>query len=145
MPRLRWTRLLSFALVSVMPLGVLAPGCTAAITSSAGQKISCTDTGTGLADCHPVEGGAPGSGSDTCEDVDDDGDGTPHDDGEDVDDDGVDSGASADLDHDSTPDSADDDDDDDGVSDDRDCDKRPGGDDDDDGDDAADHDGSDSD
>jgi hypothetical protein len=125
MAKLRWTRLLSLALVSVMPLGVLAPGCTSGSTSTVGQKISCTDTGAGVADCHPVEGGTTGSGSGsgsgTCEDVDDDGD----------------------RDHDGTVDSADDDDDGDGISNDRDCDKRHGGDDDGvddrDGSDAGDH------
>lgn len=129
MPRLRWIRLLSLALVSVMPLGVLAPGCTSGSTSTVGQKISCTDTGVGIADCHPIEGGSTGSGSGTCEDIDDDGDGAPHDDGEDAED-GVTSGSTADRDRDGTADSADDDDDDDGISDDRDCDKRHGGDDD---------------
>jgi hypothetical protein len=129
MPRLRWTRLLSLALVSVMPLGALAPGCTSSNTSTIGQKISCKDTGAGVANCHPVDSGTVGTGSDTCEDVDDDGDGTPHDEGEDAED-GVHDGSSADRDDDGTADSADDDDDGDGVSDDRDCDKRPGGDDD---------------
>lgn len=128
MPRLRWTRLLSLALVSALPLGALAPGCTSSNTSTIGQKISCTDTGAGVTDCHPA-GSTTGSGSDTCEDVDDDGDGTPHDDGEDADDGVVDS-STADRDDDGTADSADDDDDGDGISDDRDCDKRAGGDDD---------------
>lgn len=138
MPQLRWTRLLSLALVAVMPFGVLAPGCTSSITSTVGQRISCTDTGSGVADCHPAGDGDVGSGSDTCEDIDDDGDGTPHDGGG-VAINGVRSSTSTDQGQDGTTDSADDDDDDDdGISNDRDCDERHGGDDDDD-----DHDGSD--
>ena len=75
MLRLRWTRLLSITLVSAMPLGVLAPGCTSGKTSSVGQLISCTDTGAGVTNCHPIASGSAGSGSDTCEDIDEDGDG----------------------------------------------------------------------
>src|SRR4051812_12435330 len=137
MSRLRWTRLLSLALVSVMPLGALAPGCTSGNTSTIGQRISCKDTGAGITDCHPAGSGSAGSGSDSCEDVDDDGDGMPHDDGEAAHDGiqgGTTTGTAATA---GTTGSADDDDDDgDGIPNARDCDKRHGGDDDDrDGDD----------
>jgi len=126
MPRLRWTRLLSLALVSAMPLGVLAPGCTSGKTSSTGQMISCTDTGAGVTNCHPIAAGTAGSGSDTCEDVDEDGDGSPHD----VGDDSLDSTQTGSSGSGTTAGSAGDDDDGDGIPNDRDCDKRPGGDDD---------------
>ena len=125
MPRLRWTRLLSLAIVSAMPLGVLAPACTSGNTSTIGQHITCTDTGAGVTNCHPTPAGTTGSGSDTCEDVDEDGDGTPHDVGEDHHGTVSGSGGSG-----TTAGSAGDDDDGDGIPNDRDCDKRPGGDDD---------------
>jgi hypothetical protein len=138
MSRLRWSRLISLAVVAAMPLGALAPGCSGTSTSAVGQRISCTDTGAGVTDCHPAGSGGAGSGTDTCEDVDDDGDGMPHDEGEEH------HGAS----HvgptaDGGTDTADgDDDDDDGVPNARDCDKRHGGDDDADDDGDDDHDGS---
>ena len=141
MSRLRWSRLLSLAIVTAMPLGALAPGCSSTNTASVGQRISCKDTGAGVTDCHAMGSGSAGTGSDTCEDVDDDGDGTPHDEGEDH------HGAS----HAGTTTtgdqggSADGDDDGDGIPNSRDCDKRHGGDDDgsgDDGDGSGGHDGS---
>ncbi len=135
MSRLRWSRLLSLAVVAAMPLGALAPGC-ASNTSSVAQRISCTDTGTGVTNCHPIGSGSAGSGSDTCEDVDDDGDGTPHDEGEDHHGSSL-TGATGDRDDDGIPDSVDDDDDGDGIPNSRDCDKRHGGDDDDSGDDGG--------
>jgi hypothetical protein len=140
MSRLRWSRLLSLAVVAAMPLGALTPGCSSSKTSAAGQLISCKDTGAAVTDCHAVGSGSAGTGSDTCEDVDDDGDGAPHDEGEEH------HGAShvgtaIDGDHGDGGD-----DDGDGVANSRDCDKRHGGDDDDSGDDdgsgSGDHDGS---
>ena len=135
MTRLHWTRrLLSLALVSVMPLGVLAPACSSSSnTSTRGQRITCTVTASGMTNCRPSETtGSSGSGSNTCEDIDEDGDGTPHD----IDDDGQTM-------HGSTSGSATDDDDDDGIENEHDCDNRDGGDDDHDG--SGDDDGSDDD
>jgi len=118
--------MLTLVLITALPLGALAPACSATHTSTAGQMISCTDTATGPVNCHPSSGAA-GSGSDTCEDIDDDGDGLPHDVGEE---------------HRSVHSAnANDDDDDDGIQNGRDCDHRHGGDDDGD-DDGSGHDGS---
>ncbi|HEU4728776.1 MAG TPA: hypothetical protein VFT22_12820, partial [Kofleriaceae bacterium] len=128
--------LFSLVLVSALPLGVLAPGCSSTNTSSVGQRISCTDTGAGVTNCHPVDSTTTGSGSDTCEDIDDDGDGMPHDEGEDshaL----TSTGTVSDRDQDGVPDSADDDMDGDGIPNARDCDSRHGGDDDDGADDTG--------
>lgn len=105
---------LSLTLMTLLPLGVLAPGCSSDKTATQGQMITCTtDPGTGeILRCAP--GAGDGSGSNTCQDIDEDGDGEPHDDGDDkggasltVD------GGSGDRDHD-------------GVSDDHDCDEHAG-------------------
>jgi len=142
MSRLRCARLLSLVIVTALPLGVLAPGCSSTSTSTRGQLLSCMDTGTGVTSCHPVEttttGSGSGSGSGTCEDVDQDGDGSPHDVGEDHHD--PKTGAATDP---GQAGSDADDDDHDGVPNDRDCDRRHGGDDDGEDHDDGDHDGSD--
>ncbi len=118
---------------AALPLGALAPtGCaTDAATSSLGQRISCSDTGTEITGCHAMDDSA-GTGSDdsTCEDVDDDGDGHPHDEGEEH---HHHTGSGAAGGHATT-----DDDDGDGIPNARDCDHRHGGD-----DDPADHDAGD--
>lgn len=137
MSRLRRARVLSIVIATALPLGVLAPACSSTSTSSKGQLISCTDTGTGVTSCHPRDttttgpdaGSDPGSG--TCEDVDEDGDGSPHDVGEDHHDPRT--GAATDP---GQAGSDADDDDHDGIPNDRDCDRRHGGD-----DDGEDHDG----
>ena len=111
--------MLSCTLVAVLPVGVLAPGCSSS-TGSQGQLITCTtDPGTGVIErCEP--GG--GSGAGTCQDIDEDGDGEPHDNGDD--DQPIE--ATADR-HGGDGDSDDDDDrDGDGIDDDHDCDERPG-------------------
>lgn len=111
------SKYLHVLLVSLLPLGVLAPACTSDGLSSKGQTITCqTDPGTGvILSCMP--GGGSG-GDNTCTDVDEDGDGEPHDEAEDPNDDSPHTSFSGD--------DADDDDDDDGVSDDNDCDHHPG-------------------
>jgi hypothetical protein len=137
MSRLRCARLLAVSIVCIVPLGTLAVSCTGSSqTSTVGQRISCTVTGTGVKDCRPMvstgSGAGSGSGSNTCEDIDEDGDGSPHDVGEDR--------------HDAITGhamggpvgGAHDDDDHDGIENDRDCDKAKGGD-----DDGEDHDGED--
>jgi hypothetical protein len=141
MSRLRCARLLSAVIVTALPLGVLASACSSTNTSTKGQLISCTDTGTGVTSCHPLDttgsGSGSGSGSNTCEDVDEDGDGMPHDVGEDHHD--PKTGSATDT---GQAGSATDDDDHDGIPNDRDCDKRHGGDDDGEDHDGGDHDGS---
>jgi hypothetical protein len=122
-------RNLSLLLATTLPLA-LAPACTSDNTSTAGQMISCTQTGSGTTDCHPVSSdpGTPG----TCVDIDEDGDGQDHD-VEEADDQASVTG-DTDDDHDGTSDAEDPDDDNDGIPDDRDCDEGHGGDDDDSGD-----------
>ena len=110
---------LSLALVSLLPLGVLA--CSSGDKlGQKGQLITCqTDPGTGvILKCEPGGGG----GSGTCTDVDEDGDGEPHDDTSTTprlapDDGGGGGGSDAD------------DDDGDGVPNGEDCDNHPGEDD----------------
>lgn len=72
---------LSLTLMALLPVGVLAPGCSSESTGTKGQLITCTtDPGTGvILRCAP----GAGDGSGTCQDIDEDGDGEPHDDGED--------------------------------------------------------------
>jgi hypothetical protein len=77
----------SLILVSVLPAGAIAVGCSSSSspdTASKGQMISCTtDPGTGaILRCDPP-GSDDGSGASTCEDIDEDGDGEPHDVGDD--------------------------------------------------------------
>jgi len=114
---------LSLTLMALLPLGVLASGCSSEHTSTAGQMITCTtDPGSGVVlRCEPGgSGSTTGSGANTCQDIDDDGDGEPHDQGDDHDHTGT---VSADRDggRDDGKDS-----DGDGVPDDRDCDQHPG-------------------
>ena len=113
---------LSLTLMAVLPLGVLASGCSSEHTSTAGQMITCTtDPGTGaVLRCEPGTGSGSGSGSNTCQDVDEDGDGQPHDQGDDSDHTGT-----ASADHGGSDDSGKDSDGD-GIPDDRDCDQRAG-------------------
>jgi hypothetical protein len=104
---------LALTLMTVLPIGVLAPGCSSETVGSTGQMITCsTDPGTGtILRCEPG-GGSAGSGSASCQDIDEDGDGDPHDQGDDHPSaSGDDSGH--DRDHD-------------GIDDDHDCDERPG-------------------
>lgn len=70
---------LSFALLSLLPFGVLAPACSSPSESSKGQLIECaTDPATGVVlRCRPA--GSSTGGANTCVDVDEDGDGEPHD------------------------------------------------------------------
>src|SRR4051812_34463180 len=72
---------LSLTLMALLPVGVLAPGCSSESTGTKGQLITCTtDPGTGvILRCAP----GAGDGSGTCQDIDEDGDGDPHDDGDD--------------------------------------------------------------
>jgi hypothetical protein len=111
---------LSFTLMAVLPIGVLAPGCSSEQTSTKGQMITCTtDPGSGaVLRCEP--GGGSGSGSNTCQDIDEDGDGEPHDQGDDHDHTGA-----ASADHDGGGDASKDSDGD-GIPDDRDCDQHAG-------------------
>src|SRR5689334_21272483 len=122
LPQLRTT--LSLALVSLLPFGVLAPGCSTS-TATKGQLITCTtDPGTGaILRCEPGTGGGSGSGTGTCQDVDEDGDGEPHDDGDDT----ATSRQSRGGDGDDNDEGGDDGDHDhDGVPDENDCDEHPG-------------------
>lgn len=109
---------LSLSLMTLLPFGVLAAGCSSEHTSTAGQLITCTtDPGTGaVLRCEP----GAGSGSNTCQDVDADGDGEPHDQGDDND-----HTATASADHGGSDDSGKDSDGD-GIPDDRDCDQHAG-------------------
>jgi hypothetical protein len=113
--------MLSCTLVALLPVGVLAPGCSSS-TGSQGQLITCTtDPGTGVIErCEPGGGSGSGSGAGTCQDIDEDGDGEPHDNGDDNPvessgnrDRGGDDGDSGDRDGD-------------GIADDHDCDEHPG-------------------
>jgi len=72
---------LSLTLMALLPVGVLALGCSSESTGTKGQLITCTtDPGTGVVlRCAP----GTGDGSGTCQDVDEDGDGEPHDDADD--------------------------------------------------------------
>jgi hypothetical protein len=116
---------LTALLVTLLPIGVLAPAC-APSESTTGQLITCaTDPGTGvILTCEPSDG-TPEPGH--CTDVDEDGDGEPSDS---ADDDGTvslqltgrpDGGGG-----DDDGDGHDADDDHDGVPDDEDCDHHPG-------------------
>jgi hypothetical protein len=110
---------LSLTLIALLPLGVLAPGCSSGTTGTKGQLITCTtDPGNGgvILRCEP--GGGSGSGSNTCQDVDEDGDGDPHDEADD------DSGHTARFDGGGQTESEDHDGD--GISDDHDCDEHSG-------------------
>ena len=109
---------LSFALVALLPFGVLAPACSSQALSTKSQLITCsTDPSTGvILRCTADPGG--GGGPNTCQDIDEDGDGEPHD--------GADSGD----DHGSSKDGMPDDEDGDGIPDENDCDHHPGEDDD---------------
>jgi hypothetical protein len=66
---------LSWTLMALLPVGVLAPGCSEQLASK-GQLITCTtDPGTDvILRCEPGDG----AGSNTCQDIDEDGDGEPH-------------------------------------------------------------------
>jgi len=113
---------LSWTLMSLLPFGVLAAGCSSEHTSTAGQMLTCTtDPGTGVVlRCEPGGGSGSGSGSNTCQDIDEDGDGEPHDQGDDNDRTGT-----VGADHDRSDDSGKDSDGD-GIPDDRDCDRHAG-------------------
>jgi hypothetical protein len=115
----------SFTLMALLPLGVLAPGCSSEHTSTSGQLITCiTDPGTGaVLRCEPGggSGSGSGSGSNTCQDIDEDGDGEPHDQG----DDGLHASATGTVGDDGGGDSTKDSDGD-GIPDDRDCDQHEG-------------------
>lgn len=106
---------LSLLLITIVPVGALAPACTSDTTGSAGQTITCTtDPGTGVVlRCEPGDQ----QGDHTCTDVDEDGDGEPHD---------VPPGPAKRADDGASHDG---DDDDDGIPDDQDCDHQPGEDD----------------
>jgi len=115
---------LSFTLMTLLPVGVLAPGCSSSDNVGAkGQMITCTtDPGTGvILRCAP--GAGDGSGSGTCQDVDEDGDGDPHDEADD--DQTKTSGVSA-RSNGNESDGESDDHDGDGIPDDRDCDEHAG-------------------
>jgi hypothetical protein len=109
---------LSLALMALLPVGVLAPGCSSENTATKGQMITCTtDPGTGvILRCAPGTG--DGSGSNTCQDIDEDGDGDPHDGS---DDDQAGSGSAKTRHETETEDR-----DGDGISDDHDCDEHAG-------------------
>ena len=116
--------MLSCTLVALLPVGVLAPGCSSS-TGSRGQLITCTtDPGTGVIErCEPGGGGSGsgnGSGAGTCQDIDEDGDGEPHDTG---DDDPIESSGNRDR---GGEDGDDGDRDGDGIDDDHDCDEHAG-------------------
>src|SRR5262245_42123220 len=104
---------LSFFLMALLPVGVLAPGCSSDKLGTKGQLISCTtDPGTGvILRCEP----GAGSGSNTCQDIDEDGVGEPHD----ADDEREHGGSFTDG-------GSDDDRDGDGIDDDDDCDEHAG-------------------
>jgi hypothetical protein len=110
---------LSRTLMTLLPIGLLAPGCSSEQLSSKGQAITCsTDPTTGaVVRCEPGAGTGLGSGSATCQDIDDDGDGEPHDEGEDDPSQSASASETEGEDHDR---------DHDGIPDDRDCDQRPG-------------------
>jgi hypothetical protein len=123
---------LSCSLIALLPLGVLAPGCSPS-SSSQGQLITCTtDPGTGvIVRCEPGGTGSgsgvgSGSGGGTCQDVDKDGDGEPHDDGDDNSQPPVMATGGSDdgSDHDQGDDNGDHDND--GIPDNDDCDEHPG-------------------
>jgi hypothetical protein len=111
---------LSFTLMTLLPFGVLASGCSSEHTSTAGQMLTCsTDPATGaVLRCEP--GSGSGSGSNTCQDIDEDGDGEPHDQGDDSD-----HTSAVSAGHDRSDDSGKDSDGD-GIPDDRDCDRHAG-------------------
>ncbi|TMQ13522.1 MAG: hypothetical protein E6J90_28375 [Deltaproteobacteria bacterium] len=108
--------------MALLPIGVLAPGCSSDKTATKGQLITCTtDPGTGvILRCEPGgsgSGSGSGSGMNTCQDIDEDGDGNPHDEADDS------------TSHFAGPSASDGDSDDhdgDGIPDDRDCDEHPG-------------------
>lgn len=120
-----FSKSLALALVSLLPFGVLAPGCSSDATAQKGQLISCsTDPSTGVVlSCHAGED----DGEHVCHDLDTNGDGEPQDTPDDNptvvarhgDDDGDD--------HDMNDDHGDHDHD--GIPDDDDCDHHPGEDD----------------
>ncbi|HET7504286.1 MAG TPA: hypothetical protein VFK02_24865 [Kofleriaceae bacterium] len=105
--------------MALLPIGVLAPGCSSEKTGTKGQLITCTtDPGTGVVlRCEPGAGSGSGSGSSTCQDIDEDGDGDPHDDATEA------GGDRASLDGEGADSE---DHDGDGISDDRDCDEHEG-------------------
>jgi hypothetical protein len=112
---------LSLTLMALLPVGVLAPGCSSETLAAKGQMITCTtDPGTGvILRCAP--GGGDGSGTDTCQDVDQDGDGEPHDEADDDQPGGASFAGTRNDKGDDTEDH-----DGDGISDDHDCDERAG-------------------
>ena len=114
-------RTLVIALLAVVPVAGLAPGCSGDNLSTKGQLVTCDPNG----NCSPTDNPTPAPGM--CTDIDEDGDGEAHDATEAED--GHDSVSDTDDDNDGTPDTADTDDDNDGIPDTADCDELPGGDD----------------
>jgi hypothetical protein len=115
-------------LFATIGLSFAAQACTGSDTSTTGQLVTCTGSGSAR-QCAPAseadeEGDLPPG---TCIDVDEDGDGTAHDEGDDDGDhDGVSTADDSDDDDDGVVDDQDTDDDDDGIDDSQDCDEQDG-------------------